>query len=148
LGETASGAAKLGAQLVLPRTREGLLARVLVRHLLHDQPAIAADPAQRPLQPEELAVLGARAKRFKYRDRRGPEPDWAFIGLVRRLASIILERLGPGADKLGWDEVSGTPVGLLYEVFAIVQGQVAELAHKTPRALYHALRRARVRRER
>jgi hypothetical protein len=146
LAKTASGAAKLGEQLVIPRTRETRLVRALVRLLLHDQPTIAADPAPGPLQPKELAVLGARARHFKYHDRRGPEPDLAFIELVRRLARIIVECLGPGADKLGWDEVSETPVGLLYQVFAVIQGQVPELAHKTPRALYHALRRARVRR--
>jgi hypothetical protein len=148
LGEVASGAAKLGAQFVLPRTREGRLVRALVRRLMHDQPTIAEDPAPGPLQPKEAAVLGARARHFKCHDRRGPEPDLAFIELVRRLARIIGERLGPGADKLGWDEVFETPVGLLYEVFAIIEGQVPELPHKTPRALYLALRRARVRRGR
>jgi hypothetical protein len=148
LAETASGAARLRAQLLLPRSKETRLARLLVHHLLRDHPTIAEASERRPLEPNELALLGAQARAFRYVARRGPGPNWALTGLMRRLTRVIEGRCGLGAATLGWNEMAETPCGLLYEVFAIIQGQVPELAHKTPRALYHALRRACARRGR
>jgi hypothetical protein len=106
LAETARGAADLGMHIVIPLGKDTVLVRLLVRHLLSDDPAVPSDLARWPIAPVRLALLAQRAEDFaaRYRDRPGRTPDFALVELVWRLTAIIECRLGLRAATLSWRE--------------------------------------------
>jgi hypothetical protein len=154
LATTAGVEAAIGAPLTIPRGKETLLQRAMVRHALSDHPEIVRDPSQ-PLAGDALVLLAARAAWFAetFHDHPGPRRNLALGQFVARVTLAIEARLGVGAATIGWDDSQYRPeqglldagLGLLYRVVATLQPYLPDLADAKPRALYDAILAARKR---
>lgn len=155
LATTAGVGAAIGAPLTIPRGKETLLQRAMVRHALPDFPEIVRDPSQ-PLAGDVLVLLAARAAWFAetHHEHPGPRRNLAFGQFVARVELAIVARLGVETATIGWDDSKYIPeqglldagVGNLYHVIATLQPYLLpDLADAKPRALYDAILAARKR---
>jgi hypothetical protein len=132
-------------ELVLPRERRTLLPRGILHHVLADDRDLLDESAKHVIvrDPWVLGLLAARGYRLArtYRDRRGPEPDWAGIELVWRVMGVIWA--GGGKVTLFRNRTNDEPCGTLYEVMDGIRPSLPSFAELTPRALYEKLDDAR-----